>query len=143
MQAFEYASKAHAAGCKQAAWLLGRCYKDGIGTERDQLKARQLLKQGADSGDPFAMVELGWLYEYSASAAKEKGDREGEQGDRKRAESLRDQSAALLLALCKRGSVLAKAVLGWTEMQGAEQRQRQWWLKEAAEAGHAEAQRYL
>jgi TPR repeat protein len=41
-----------------AQYALGNCYRDGIGTERDLLKAKEWYKRSAEQGYILALYEL-------------------------------------------------------------------------------------
>ncbi len=49
-EAFEYAKLAHEQGNFQGTFLLGNCYKSGIGVKKDRTKAKELLKLAKANG---------------------------------------------------------------------------------------------
>ncbi len=49
-EAFEYAKMAHEKGDYQGTFLLGQCYKKGIGVKKDRLMAKRLLKLAKENG---------------------------------------------------------------------------------------------
>jgi len=49
-------------GHPEAAWALGRLFRDGVGVDRDYTEARDLLAQSAFLGNPDAMNALALLY---------------------------------------------------------------------------------
>ncbi len=49
-EAFEYAKLAHEHGNYQGTFLLGQCYKKGVGVKKDRSKAKELLKIAKANG---------------------------------------------------------------------------------------------
>ncbi len=49
-EAFEYAKLAHEQGNFQGTFLLGQCYKKGVGVKKDRSKAKELLKIAKANG---------------------------------------------------------------------------------------------
>jgi TPR repeat protein len=63
-QFFERAKKLAENGNSVAADIVGLCYLDGLGTSRDNLKAREWFERSAAAGVPRAMLDMGYLYHF-------------------------------------------------------------------------------
>lgn len=50
--------KAHEGGSIEATWLLGLCYKKGIGVKKNRSKAKAFFKEAAEKGSEDAAAEL-------------------------------------------------------------------------------------
>jgi len=61
-KAFEYYQKADKMGCAPAAYELGHCFQDGVGTKANAKKAFSYYKKSADAGFALAAYETGRLY---------------------------------------------------------------------------------
>ena len=61
-QAFEYFQRAADKGSIAALWNLGLCYKNGIGTLKDEKKAFHYLQLAADKGHGAAQLDVGLCY---------------------------------------------------------------------------------
>lgn len=49
-KAFEFAALAHEKGNYYRTFLLGLCYKKGIGVKKDRVKSKELLKLAKEHG---------------------------------------------------------------------------------------------
>ena len=112
--------KAYEAGCAEATWIVGRCFCQGVGTQQDEEKSRQMAK----AGDALAMAEVAL------------------QNQR-----LRDSVLKPLVDLAHRGQPLAQYNLALCYFNGFAASEDmsaavQLW-RSAAQVGHAEAQFWL
>jgi len=57
--------------CSDCVNLLGHCYRNGLGLEKDLSKAVGLFRQAADMGNPAAMTNLGYCYKYGQGVEKD------------------------------------------------------------------------
>ena len=46
---------------EDATFALGRCYKNGIGTEENPDKALEWFTKGAENNEPIVLQKWGWL----------------------------------------------------------------------------------
>jgi hypothetical protein len=58
---FKFAQLAAAQGEPDGLFLLGTCFRDGQGCEKDLDKAREIFFRASQLGDVSALFELGWL----------------------------------------------------------------------------------
>lgn len=62
-EAFAWYTKAAMADENEGIFALGRCYKQGIGTEEDWDKALEWFGKGAEKNESRCLTELGLAYE--------------------------------------------------------------------------------
>lgn len=55
--------KAAEAGDNEGIFAVGRCYRDGVGTEQNWDKAIEWFTKGAEKNEPSCLTELGLVYE--------------------------------------------------------------------------------
>lgn len=65
-EAFAWYAKAAERGDGDAIFALGRCYKNGIGTEENPDKALEWFTKGAENNEPRCLTEMGLAYEYGS-----------------------------------------------------------------------------
>ena len=63
-KAFEVFSAAAEQGYTRAVVLLGDCYQNGQGVEKNLSEAVKLYTQAVEKGNRLAMYNLGWCHEY-------------------------------------------------------------------------------
>ena len=101
---FEYLQKCFTYLCKSAESgegrimaLLGLCYSDGAGVEKDDAQAYEWYRKSAEAGDAYGMECLGWCYKCGKGV--EKDDAQAYEWSRKSAEA-GDEIDMGLLRLC-------------------------------------------
>ena len=101
---FEYLQKCFTYLCKSAESgegrimaLLGLCYSDGAGVEKDDAQAYEWYRKSAEAGDAYGMECLGWCYKRGKGV--EKDDAQAYEWFRKSAEA-GDEIGMGLLRLC-------------------------------------------
>ena len=62
-EAFAWYTKAAEADDNDAIFALGRCYREGIGTEENWDKALEWFSKGAEKNEARCLTELGMAYE--------------------------------------------------------------------------------
>jgi len=154
----------HAAdlGWPEGQWLLGRCFEEGLGVRKDEVKAAKLHRKAAEQGFAPAQVSLAICYEEGGGLAQDQ--REAVKWYRKAAEQGYSHGE-LNLGLCyylgegvsrnigeavkwlrkaaEQGQVKAQFVLGLCFQEGG----TRWhsvealrWFRKAAEKGDSSAQ---
>ncbi|MBY0355049.1 MAG: hypothetical protein K2Q12_04880 [Rickettsiales bacterium] len=128
--AFQWLSKAAAAGNSASMRTLSKLYMKGIGVEKDTEVATQWLQKAADAGNIGAMVDLADAYVVGTGVAQ----------DKKRAREL-------YLAAAEKGSFKAMRETGLLFLRGAKAQRNEKegirWLTEAAEGGDVHAMEEL
>lgn len=100
--AFAYMQLAAGLGDRQAAYMLGKMYRDGIGTPADAKKAADYLKQGAN---------IFWTDEYKSARAYLYGSKEVEQDFATALDLLKEEAAkGNAFAMCDVGRIYERGL---------------------------------
>ena len=94
---FTYLCKSAESGEGRSMALLGLCYADGAGVEKDDAQAYEWYRKSAEAGDAYGMECLGWCYKCGKGV--EKDDAQAYEWSRKSAEA-GDEIGMGLLRLC-------------------------------------------
>ena len=128
---FEYLQKCFTYLCKSAESgegrimaLLGLCYSDGAGVEKDDAQAYEWYRKSAEAGDAYGMECLGWCYKEGTGV--EKDDAQAYEWSRKSAEA-GDADGMALLGLCYQEGI-------GVEKDDAQAHE---WYRKSGEAGNA------
>lgn len=109
-------------GVREAQWLLARCYDEGFGVERNEIRAISWHLKAAEQGYPPAQNHLGSCYQNGDGVPQD--DAEAVKWYRRAAEQ---------------GYAIAKANLGWCYDTGSgvaqDEAEAAKWYREAAEQG--------
>jgi len=109
-------------GVREAQWLLARCYDEGFGVERNEIRAVSWHLKAAEQGYPHAQNHLGSCYQNGDGVPQD--DAEAVQWYRRAAEQ---------------GYAIAQANLGWCYDTGSgvaqDEAEAAKWYREAAEQG--------
>lgn len=109
-----------------ASYILGRCYLDGIGTDKDEAKALDLFERAASQGVSEALADLGLIYINGLGVEK----------DIAKAVQYLEQASNKNIAR-------ATDYLGWTYMNKKDYSRAYDLYKRAADAGYSGALNHL
>ena len=82
---FTYLCKSAESGEGRSMALLGLCYEEGTGVEKDDAQAYEWYRKSAEAGDAYGMARLGWGYKCGEGV--EKDDAQAYEWHRKSAEA--------------------------------------------------------
>jgi len=117
-------------GNPKAQWLLGRCYEEGLGVEKNLIRAVKLYKKAAEQEFAVAQYELGCCYSIGKGICEDK-----------------NESFKWIKAAAEQDYVVAQTILGSCFMDGEgttiNKTKAIKWIKKATDQGYALAESVL